>query len=153
MPRGDEGSGHPEKVTPEQWQSLLPQTFPADAPSHGRDQALLLQTSTEQLGQMIPPWQVPLSWPWGPQPGTGRAGTSRGGRTMCPSAAPPVLGERRLLGHGGRWKAPEVGLLLCSWQMPFSYYFSVQEKEISTGKAAGTPRHIPWSCIFPPHAG
>lgn len=60
MPRGDEGSGHPEKVTPEQWQSLLPQTsFPADAPSHGRDQALLLQTSTEQLGQMKPPWQVP----------------------------------------------------------------------------------------------
>ena len=50
--------GTQRKVTPKQWQSLLPQTFPADAPGHDGDQALLLQTSTDQLGQLTPPRQV-----------------------------------------------------------------------------------------------
>lgn len=50
-----EGFGHLEEVNPDQLPFVLPQTFPAGAPGHGKDQALLLQPCTDQLGELTPP--------------------------------------------------------------------------------------------------
>lgn len=52
---GAEGSGYLEEVNPDQLPSVLPETFPAGAPGHGKDQALLLQACTDQLGHLTPP--------------------------------------------------------------------------------------------------
>lgn len=54
-----EGSGYLERVTPEQWPCVLPQTFPAGAPGYGKDQAFLLQPCADQLGELTPPQQIP----------------------------------------------------------------------------------------------
>lgn len=122
------GSGHP----PEQWQSLLPQTFPANAPGHGGDEALLLQTAAEQRAQLTP-LRVLMSWDmqgWDQQRWEDRVSFCS---TTCAGREEAIR----------PWGDGKVGLLLCSRQMAFSYYFSIQEKETHAGMAEGGPRHVP----------
>lgn len=140
VPCGDEGTGCPERVTPEQWLSLVSQDLPCQCSRSGQGPSSPT-AAAEQLTHLTP--ACVMSWDmqgWDQQRWEDHVSfcsiTCAGGEVAS-----------------GLWGDGKVELLLCSQEMPFSFNFSVQEKERSAGKAAGRPRHVPWSWIIPPHTG